>query len=468
MILPTCRSEFIPRVVKELERALTYLESGAGSQGPQGETGPQGPKGDKGDPGDAGLQGPAGNDGAPGAPGNDGDDGATGPQGPEGPQGPPGSSAWADITDKPATFPPVIGSGAGDAVAGNDARLTDARTPTAHTHAISAVTDLQTSLDGKLATDGNGSALTGLTKTQVGLANVDNTSDASKPVSTATQTALDAKQATLVSGTNIKTINGSSVLGAGDLVVSGGAADWPDITNKPAAVTNLSGTNTGDQTTITGNAGSATVLQTARNINGVSFNGSANITVPAAGSTLTDNVPVSKLNSGTNASASTFWRGDATWATPAGGSDPFMFKGVLASDVSTGANTTPVDVTGLVFTYEINSVYVIEVFGRRSAAAATTGMGLQLNVSSAVDYADLTFFHQLANTGTLAGGHAIADDASVGVSSGVPGTAIVPFYASGVLNTAGNTGTCQLRYRSEVAAVSTIRAGTVMRVQKIA
>jgi hypothetical protein len=33
--------------------------------------------------------------------------------------------------------------------------------------------------------------------------------------------ALDAKQATLVSGTNIKTINGNSVLGSGDLVVGG-------------------------------------------------------------------------------------------------------------------------------------------------------------------------------------------------------------------------------------------------------
>lgn len=41
---------------------------------------------------------------------------------------------------------------------------------------------------------GDGSNLTGLTKTQVGLANVDNTSDADKPVSTATQTALDGKQ----------------------------------------------------------------------------------------------------------------------------------------------------------------------------------------------------------------------------------------------------------------------------------
>lgn len=43
---------------------------------------------------------------------------------------------------------------------------------------------------------------------------------------------------------------------------------------------NLSGINTGNQTTITGNAGSATVLQTARAINGVDFDGSTAITVP--------------------------------------------------------------------------------------------------------------------------------------------------------------------------------------------
>ena len=40
--------------------------------------------------------------------------------------------------------------------------------------------------------------------------------------------ALAAKQATLVSATNIKTINGNSILGAGDLVISGGGGGISD------------------------------------------------------------------------------------------------------------------------------------------------------------------------------------------------------------------------------------------------
>jgi hypothetical protein len=59
-----------------------------------------------------------------------------------------------------------------------------------------------------------------LDKAAVGLSNVDNTSDADKPVSTAQATAIALKQDTLVSGTNIKTINGNSLLGSGNLAIS--------------------------------------------------------------------------------------------------------------------------------------------------------------------------------------------------------------------------------------------------------
>ena len=60
-----------------------------------------------------------------------------------------------------------------------------------------------------------------------------------------------------------------------------------DIAGTMALTTDItgtnSGTNTGDQTTISGNAGSATILQTARTIAGVSFNWSANIAIPSTG-----------------------------------------------------------------------------------------------------------------------------------------------------------------------------------------
>jgi hypothetical protein len=75
-------------------------------------------------------------------------------------------------------------------------------------------------------------------KTALALNNVDNTSDANKPISSATQTALDAKQATLVSGTNIKTINSTSILGSGNIAISSAVA-WGGVTGTLSNQTDL-------------------------------------------------------------------------------------------------------------------------------------------------------------------------------------------------------------------------------------
>ena len=56
-------------------------------------------------------------------------------------------------------------------------------------------------------------------------------------------TAINTKQETLISGTNIKTINGSSILGSGNITVSGGSSSLSGLTDATTASTLANGTN---------------------------------------------------------------------------------------------------------------------------------------------------------------------------------------------------------------------------------
>jgi hypothetical protein len=121
-----------------------------------------------------------------------------------------------------------------------------------------------------------------VTKSQVGLGNVDNTSDSAKNVLSATKL------------TTARTINGTSFNGTANITT----ANWGTARN--IGIVNSDGTGTAVTTsvngsanvnlklpatikaTLTGNASSATKLQTARTIAGVSFDGSANIAIPFA------------------------------------------------------------------------------------------------------------------------------------------------------------------------------------------
>jgi microcystin-dependent protein len=81
----------------------------------------------------------------------------------------------------------------------------------------------------------------------------------------------------------VDSVNGQTgvvVLDTDDISDSAASNKYVTTAEK-TKLANLSGTNTGDQTSVTGNAGTATALQTARNIDGVSFNGTADITVVA-------------------------------------------------------------------------------------------------------------------------------------------------------------------------------------------
>ncbi len=115
-----------------------------------------------------------------------------------------------------------------------DSRLSDSRTPTVHasshadggsdelTLAQSQITGLETALDGKASLSGATftGTVNGISKSMVGLGNVDNTSDADKPVSTATQTALDLK-ANLAGPTFTGTATANDLVVNGDFTVNG-------------------------------------------------------------------------------------------------------------------------------------------------------------------------------------------------------------------------------------------------------
>jgi uncharacterized protein (TIGR02145 family) len=224
-----------------------------------------------------------------------------------------------------------------------------------------------------LAISGGGTGATTAADARVnlGLGNVDNTSDAAKPISTATNAALALKanstdvNAALALKANtsdvtaalaakadtgtIKTFVVTQVAAAtiadadastkGKIQLAGdlaGTADAPTVpglalkanttdlntsldtkvdkvtgkdlssndytTAEKEKLAAIIGTNTGDQINITGNAATATKLATAKNINGVAFDGSTDITVTAdagtlTGTTLASNVVNSSLSS---------------------------------------------------------------------------------------------------------------------------------------------------------------------------
>jgi len=161
--------------------------------------------------------------------------------------------------------------------------------------------------------------------------------------------------------------------------------------------------------------------------------------------------------------------GETTLHSHPGGADPFMAKLALAVDKPTGANTTPITL-GLSFNYEINSKYIIDMYMLVAPAVAGTGCGFLIDVSTVVTYVGTFSAHQLAITGTLSGGSSIGDlgATSQGVSSGMVGTGSNFVYGGGILITGANTGTATFFFRSETTAVTTCKAGSCIRVMKIA
>jgi len=329
---------------------------------------------------------------------------------------------------------------------------------------------------GTTGTDLSSSVATGTTTPVITL-NVPTASAANRGVLSSTDwTTFNGKQATLVSGTNIKTVSGTTLLGSGDLGLIGATYGGTGVNN---------GSNT---ITVAGNLTHAGAFTQ-------SFTATANtaVTLPAGATASANNLLSSATAVGIvtgTPSLTTYLRGDGTWASITGGlgtvtsvgqtftgglisvsGSPITTSGTLALTVAGTSGGIPYFSSGTAWaTSAALAANAIVLGGGAGVAPATTTTGtgvvtaLGVNTGTAGAFVVNGGVLGTPSSGTvtnLTGTASININGTVGATTANTG-AFTTVSATGVITSTLATGTAPFTVASttQVANLNAATAGT--------